>query len=367
VISGLGVGGAERSLLNLASSLSDRFDFAVANLSPGGGLRDRFVEAGVSVFDCPMRPNPFTGWRMLRRALDGYAPDLLQGWMSWGQLATGMLQRAGCSQPLVWSVRNDAGSLVTQRWIGRQAVRLTGSGLFAPAVVIYNSEAGRGSYGQCGYDRYPGVVIPNGIDSGRFAPSCAARQALRNEVGCVGDEPLVGYVGRDHRVKDIPTLVRAFAQIRAACPRARFVMAGSGLEPSNVGLADLIRRSGLSDAVSLLGTQDDLSGFYPGLDLLVLSSRFEGLPNVLLEAMCSAVPCVSTDAGDAVQIIGSRDRVVGVGDSERLASSALGILTLPTESRESMGAACRRRVVERYGIERCANAFADLYLRMIGR
>ncbi len=201
----------------------------------------------------------------------------------------------------------------------------------------------------------------------RFAPSCVAREALRKEARCVSDGLLVGYVGRDHSVKDLPTLIAAFARIGAAVPRVRFVMAGSGLEPGNVALADLIRRSGLTDRVTLLGAREDMAGLYPGLDLLVLSSRFEGFPNVLLEAMCCAVPCVSTRAGDAAEIIGACERVVAAGDAEKLAASAVDVLTLPEKTRESLGAASRRRIVERYGVERCVDAYADLYLRMIER
>lgn len=367
MISGLGVGGAERSLLSLTCHLSERFDFAVASLTPGGGLRKRFIDTGVSVFDCPLRPNPLRGWRSLRCAVAGFDPDLLQGWMSWGQLASGMLQRAGCTAPLIWSVRNDADAVGTERWLGRQAVRLAGSGLFAPAMVTYNSDAGRESYRMRGYGRYPAVVIPNGIDADRFAPSAAAREAVRKDVGCGDDELLVGYVGRDHPVKDLPTLLAAFARIGAACPRARFVMAGVGLEPANAVLADRIRQSGLADTLTLLGTRGDMAAFYPGLDLLVLSSRFEGFPNVLMEAMCSAVPCVSTRAGDALEIIGCCDRVVAPGDSQRLAESALAILELPTRMREALGAASRQRMVERYGIERCAESYADLYRQVVGR
>lgn len=367
VISGLGVGGAERSLLALARQLAERFEFGVATLTPDGGLRERFIEAGVRVFDCPMRPNPLCGWRALRRAVTGFAPDLLQGWMSWGQLATGMLQRTGSTAPLIWSVRNDAGAMVTERWIGRRVVQLAGSGLFAPTCVTYNSKAGQASYGECGYGRYPSMVVPNGLDVCRFAPSSSARLALREEVGCGDDELLVGYVGRDHRVKDIPTLLQAFARISAACPRARFVMAGGGLEPANAALTDLIRRLGLSATTSLLGTRGDMARFYPGLDLLVLSSRFEGFPNVLLEAMSSAVPCVSTRAGDAAEIIGCGERLVAVGDFERLAARALEILALPPKARESLGEASRQRIVERYGIDRCADAYADLYRQAVGQ
>jgi glycosyltransferase involved in cell wall biosynthesis len=133
-------------------------------------------------------------------------------------------------------------------------------------------------------------------------------------------------------------------------PRLRFLMAGRGVDSSNQELARLVERLGLERRVSLLGEADDVGAILPGLDVLCVSSRSEAFPNVIGEAMSCGVPCVTTDVGDAAQIVGETGRVVPVGDPARLAEALRAIMQMGADARLRLGRIARQRIIEHYSL-----------------
>jgi glycosyltransferase involved in cell wall biosynthesis len=171
--------------------------------------------------------------------------------------------------------------------------------------------------------------------------------------------PIILGVGRLAGLKDFPTLLRAFARLRARRP-ARLVILGDG--PHRRRLAWLARRLGLAADVDLAGWAANPYAFYAAADLFVLSSRAEGLPNALLEAMACGCPVVSTDCPSGPREIldgGRLAPLVPVGDPAALAEAIDRALATPPDR-----AALQRRA-RAFSMDASAEAHLDLFRRLL--
>ncbi len=196
------------------------------------------------------------------------------------------------------------------------------------------------------------ALIRNGIDLHPFAHSRVAANA-----------PLcVGLVGRLDREKGVDLFVKAAAAVLKQLPLTRFAVAGDG--PDRETLQALINQLGIRDQVRLLGRQENMPSFYASLDLLVSSSRQEGLPIALLEGMASALPLVATTVGQVPAIIvhGHTGVLVPAEDVEALAGAILSLLQDPL-LRERYGAAGRERIASEFSAARMAGDYLQLYER----
>lgn len=368
VVSGLDIGGAELTLCRLATALRDRYEPVVVNLSASGVLEERFQAKGITVHHCDLKHRPLAGFRLLGRVIREFRPDLINSWMYHANLVASVARRwGGSSAPLVWSVRHSLQSFQNEKWSLRQIIRAGGYGSWHPDAVTFNAFSGRDSHLPFGYGRHPTQVIVNGVDLHHFARSVADRQLFREQLGFSEDVMLVGYVGRFHAQKDLPTLIACFSAIHRRLPRTRFVLAGPGLVNGNSVLDGLLGNANLSALVRCLGPREDVTAVYSGLDLLILSSLAEGTANVLLEAMACEVPCVTTDAGDCARLVADARFVAPRSDSAALADRAIAVLELDLHTRDELGVMLRRRMLEQYDQVGAEAAYIRLYDGLLER
>ena len=206
-------------------------------------------------------------------------------------------------------------------------------------------------------------VIHNAAeDPGPVTPS--RRAAARAVLGVRGRSPVVGFAGRLVAQKDPGVFVDAAAQVATARGGARFVVIGDG--PERAALEASARRLGIADRITFLGHRADALELYAGLDLLVLTSRYEGLPFTVLEAMGLGVPVVAPriPGMDEAVADGVTGRLVEVGQPRAL-GTAISDLLSRRELRESMGRAARARALERFSPGDMVRKTVDLYRRVL--
>jgi glycosyltransferase involved in cell wall biosynthesis len=202
-------------------------------------------------------------------------------------------------------------------------------------------------------------VIPNGVDLDAFAPDASARRAVRAELGLPEDARVVGTVGRVSAEKDHALLVRAMGPLLG--PGVRLVIVGDGAE------MPALREAAKPFAawVSLTGMRDDIPRVLASFDVFALSSRSEGLPLALLEAMACGLAIVSTDVGGVGEVVehGAAARLVPPRNEAALRQALEALLTSPDASTEMrvLGARARARA-ERYAADRVVDAYLDLYV-----
>lgn len=367
VSSGLGTGGAERSLLRLCTALVARgLQPAVICLSRETTLLPQFAQARVEtlVHDFGRPLAWWESWSRARRWLMQWQPDIVQGWMYHGNLiATLLAARAEARHALVWSVRQTLDGTRDPAQT-RAVIRLNQWFSARAAAIVYNSEQGRRDHEAMGYHQSAGTVIHNGVEPRPVVP--LDRSTARALIGVPQLAFAVGHVARFHPSKDHHGFLSGFADLVHRLPDAIAVMAGTGVDSSNATLQGWIDELGLGPNTRLLGNRPDIDRIFPALDILCMSSSgMEGFPNVVAEAMASAVPCVVTRVGDAADIVGDAGVVVAPADRAALAAGLLELAQLDSVRRSDLVARAHERVQRLFSVDRMADEFVALYRRVL--
>ncbi len=202
-------------------------------------------------------------------------------------------------------------------------------------------------------------LIRNGID---LRPFEAAHSDATGSAS--GASLAVGLVGRLAPEKGVDLFLRAAARVLVELPQTRFFVVGDG--PDRASLAALIEELKIGGEVSLLGHKEDMPAFYASLDLLVSSSRQEGLPIALLEGMASSLPVIATAVG-AVPTVIDQDRTGVLVDAEDVDALAAAMLSLLKDAprRARLGSAAHALIKQEYSATRMTADYLELYRRVL--
>jgi glycosyltransferase involved in cell wall biosynthesis len=200
------------------------------------------------------------------------------------------------------------------------------------------------------------VVIPLGLELEPLLAQSMGHATLRAQLGLGSGDLVIGFVGRFVPIKDLPTLIKAFAILLNAVPDATLVLAGDG--PVRPALEALVRRLNLSNKVRFLGWSTDLGRLYATFDICALSSLNEGTPVALIEAMASGKAVVATNVGGVADVVA--DRVTGLlvpaSNPEALAD-AFRLLAADPTMRKRIALAGKASVATRFT---CGRLVADV-------
>ncbi|EAV45816.1 putative glycosyltransferase protein [Stappia aggregata IAM 12614] len=276
-------------------------------------------------------------------------PRAVLCWMYHAMVVGTLSARLAGAPPVFWTVRqalDDPRSLTRSTRIAVAGARILSS---RAAGIVYNSARAREQHEQYGYAARYGKVIPNGV----VVPMRLDLTPRKARV--------FGIAARFHPQKDHLTFFRAAAQIAAQFPDARFVAAGHGLDERNGEVLAMVAEAGLDPArLKLLGELRDMEDFYSQIDVLVLSSRTEGFPNVVAEAMSHARPVVTTDVGDAALIVADTGKVVSPGDPDALSEAIADVARLTAEEVADLGRRARQRVEENYQVTHILDEYREV-------
>jgi glycosyltransferase involved in cell wall biosynthesis len=188
-------------------------------------------------------------------------------------------------------------------------------------------------------------VVIHGIDPAGWQRGPDVRSATRAELGFAADDLVVGTVGNLTLKKDHRTLLAAFAQLVGAEGRARLVLVGAG--PLEDALRTYAAQLGVSDQMVFAGSRGDVPDLLSAFDVFALSSRYEGLPIALIEAMAAGLPVVATDVGGVAEVVddGRNGYLVEEGDPSALATRLAKLLADPL-LRQRLGADAAARAAD---------------------
>jgi len=207
-------------------------------------------------------------------------------------------------------------------------------------------------------------LIRSGIDPSEFAPRPPGRNRVRKELGVHADDILVGSVACLKPQKSPLDFVAAAEEAGRDNPRLRFVLAGDGELRTLVEAA--ARDSVLGERFRLLGWRRDIPDLLSALDVFVLTSRFEGLPRAVLQAMVAGVPVVATAVGGTPEVVenGTTGLLVAP-DAPSEVARAVSLLGGDPALRHRLAAAARSRVDEQFDIRRMVRTLDDLYAELL--
>ena len=253
--------------------------------------------------------------------------------------------------------------LKTSLFIGLERLLARGTDAIVAISPAIRAELS-GEY-RIGHDRQYHVV-PLGFDLSAFeAIDDEARAAARRLLDIPSDAHVITTVGRLTAIKQHGLFLETFARVATADPRAVALVVGDGDLRAEVEAT--ARTLGISDQVRMLGWRRDLDVINAATDVFLLTSRNEGTPVALIEAMASAVPGVSTDVGGVKDVIHNTSvgRLAPFGDAGALASAVLELLG-DDEARRAAGREARAHVLARYSVNRLVSDIDALYRRLTG-
>jgi glycosyltransferase involved in cell wall biosynthesis len=293
----------------------------------------------------------------LTKSLRRFKPELVQSFLFHANLAARLSAPwAGCS----WVVSGLRVAEHQKRWhltLDRVTERLvTASVCVSRGVMRFSRDVAR-----LDPDRL--TVIPNGIDPARFD---AAVPVARATLGVPADAHLVLYVGRLDPQKGLPELLDAAERMISERRDWHLALAGDG--PSRDWLTEqLSKRSLLGENVHWLGQRDDVPGLLKAADVLVHASLWEGMPNVVLEAMAAGRPVIGTAVEGTEDLIIPEQTgwLVPSGDVTALHGALVEAALSPQKCRQ-YGEAGRYRVEREFSLSRTVAAYEDLWAGILG-
>jgi glycosyltransferase involved in cell wall biosynthesis len=352
-------GGTERLTIDLVQRLSDRFRMSVCCLDQAGAWAAELTAAGVPVVALARQAGfrPLLGARIARLASTFGASVLHCHHYSpfvYGAVAT-------MCDPRLRLVYTEHGRLSDEppRLKRTLANRLLGR---FPAPMFAVSQALREHMLAEGLPERVGV-IHNGIAVGPL-PGQDDRRRARRELGVGDTASVIGTIARLDPVKDLASLVEAFAEVRMRNEAAHLAVVGDG--PEGPALEALVRARGLEQVVHFSGYRADARTLLAGFDVFVNSSVTEGVSLTILEAMAAGLPVVATAVGGTPEVVieGETGHLVPPRSSPAIASALVALLASDSQ-RASFGRAGRSRVEARFTIGRMVEDYAREYLRLM--
>lgn len=330
------LGGIERFVVSLARSLDrTRIEPVVCGLWDWGTEFDgRWLSVlraeGIEAFAAAPKDdtNPLRNYREMLAGMRAHLSqpvDLIHSHSEFGDPAAIWLKRELGARALLRTVHNE------REWPKRRLRRILFTNLLLP--WRFDGEFGVSQRVVDNLNARPVArvlgkrsrVLHNAVDFSRFPPDpdrAVARSRVLEELGLPADALLLGSVGRLAPQKGYDLLLAAMPSVLARHPNARLLLIGDGAERANLEAQRDVHN--LGDSVHLLGARTDVEQLLPALDLFVSSSRWEGLPTVILEAMACGTPVLGTRVSGTVELIedGGTGKLVAPNDAGAL---ALGI------------------------------------------
>jgi glycosyltransferase involved in cell wall biosynthesis len=207
------------------------------------------------------------------------------------------------------------------------------------------------------------AVLPNGVDLTDWKPDIEVRNGFRRVLDLKGKFLWLA-AGRLDPVKGYRTLLQAMVDTPEA---ARLVIAGSG--PMEDELKRFCDELGLADRVQFLGFEPNVRRWMLAANGFVLTSRWEGLPMVVLEAAACEVPTVATDVAGTREVVveGETGLLAEEGNAKALAAAMTRMMELPGEERRAMGQRARQFVLERFSLDVALDRWEALYAELLER
>jgi glycosyltransferase involved in cell wall biosynthesis len=366
LIESLGTGGAEHALVRLATSL-DRSQWQPEVWTLRHGPNDFSAEleaASIPVHDlAALGWNPYT--RLGKKA---FLVATYRLWRTRPAIVHSFLMASYGAEPLaVWTARvpiyivrrcNEElfGDPRTWEWKYKLANR----------IVVLTQHMGQQLLSRHAHFQKKVRIIPNGVDTRRFAPPNAKAGDLRRELRIDSRAVVFVCLARLCPEKNHALLLRAFARTTKDVPvPCHLMLCGRGPEESS--LKQLASELGLSEKVHFLGLRRDVVNVLGDCDVLVLPSRpgTEGMSNAVLEGMSAGLPPVMTRCGFEEILEDGREGILVTDNNVDGMAQALGFLATKPEARAEMGRRARQKVIQHYSLEKMIEANQTMYRELL--
>ncbi len=357
LVEGFNFGGAETKLLELVKHMDkDRFETTVVSLGLGNEIEDKFhseLDCNVMTFQ-RQKQFDFKLLARVRNFIRDEKIDVVMTTLFYADVLGAMAGKSGGAKGVFsWETISSPKWLVPHRlWSYRYAIRNTDKVIsVSKATASWLVEKRKVNPGKV-------MIIPYGVNLDKFNP--AIKSVTRESIGLTDDDIVIGQVSRLNEQKGHCYLIDAAPDIIATQPNVKFVLVGDG--PLRSQLTQQIVANGVEDHFILLGFRQDVPEILPLFDVFTLPSLYEGLPNVVLEAMACGLPVVATPVDGTKEAVIDQETglLVPVGEVRQLADNLLHVIS-DHDLKLKLGHAGRMRVEDEFSLDGQVKKFENLY------
>ena len=353
LITSLNVGGTEKYLLYITKALKNKFNFYVGYLKEEGSVAAELRAEGIPVYKLNNLYKLYTFCRKNKIQLlhtHLYRANIL-----------GRIMGKFANVPIIISSQRsiDAWKLFYHSLLDKWTMQFTD-------CIIANSEQTKKILIE--REKVTSnkiLVIYNGINTKNYIPKMDSG-LLKRELKIDINTAIIGYVGRLHCEKGVDYIPEIAVNLKKYISQFKFLIIGDG--PWKQELRKEIKNRYLTEDVILISNKNNILDFISIMDLVVLPSREESFPQVILEAMSMSKPVVAADVGGVGEIVinGLNGILVSPGDTESFTRGICQILKEKNKAYE-MGKAGRKQVFENFGIEKLINSTESIYNDLINQ
>jgi sugar transferase (PEP-CTERM/EpsH1 system associated) len=350
----LGVGGQENGVVNLLNNIdAELFESYLCSFKRPDWIIERVQNKKITTFVFNKRQgNDLTLVWQLWALFRTLRPHVVHT-HGWGTLCEGLVAAKLTGVPVI--IHGEHGTIQERNvWFQRQLWSLVDQ------VVSVSASLRRNLAQKIGFPIERILAIQNGVDIKEFC--CAKdRVSARASLGATSDEMVIGTAGTLTPVKDHATFLRALAIVAQRFSRFKAVIIGGG--PLAEELSKLAVQLRIHSKTMFLGFRNDMAALLSSMDIFVLSSLSEGMPNVVLEAMACGLPIVGTNVGGMPEIVedGETGLLTPPGNPDKLAHAIFNLIQDSTKRRR-FGEMGQARVRKLFALERMVKEYESLYI-----
>lgn len=346
-----GTGGVEMMLARLIKQTQHDYDHVIISLMKTSEIYKDTLALCSSYYELDWNwlNSVIVIWR-LKKLLKKLKPKTVQCWMYGANFMTSFSQLNEKKRPdIFWGIHHSLNALSEESIATRIGLVFNKLLSRQPTGIIYCANSSLIQHQKIGLHNPNVYFIPNGVPLKNFNLNVDLHEPV-----------VIGFAGRYHPAKGYPYLFEVISKLKGY--PVIFKIAGSGVNIKNPEIKAYFDKYLLdTNKVKLLDQISDMPAFYQSIDLFLMTSITEGFPNVLVEALASGLPCISTDVGDAKYIIQDVGNIVRPRDPDALVNSILQYLTLDTEEKKRLKQAARCRAEKEFGIVKISQQYIKVW------
>lgn len=346
LVTGLGLGGAEKVVCDLADQMFILgHQVKIVYLTGEILVRPKSIDIDLISLDLNNLYGLYSASKKYKKLIQDFQPDVVHAHMVHANIFA-RINRIGCAIPKLICTAHNSNEGGRVRMLAYKYTNF-----LSDLNTNVSQEASKSFILKGAFNKNNLITVYNGIDLNKF--NFFNKDKNSNELSFLS-------VGRFNKQKDYPNLFQAISILKNTINKeVKFYIAGDGeLRPQ---LEQLIVDLGISDCVVLLGKRSDIPTLLNKADYFILSSRHEGLPTVVIEAMACGTFVIATDCGGSAEIMGDTGILVPPQDSEALAEAIKqAISKTPLEIQEN-NLKARQRVEELFSLEKSVQNWLKLY------
>lgn len=346
-----GVGGAEMMLARLIKQTQNEYDHVVISLMKTSEVYVDTLAICSSHYALAWNGlNSFNVLARLKNLLKQLAPKIVQCWMYHANVMTSLSVLGLANKPKVfWGIHHSLASPKEESISTKIALGLSKILSKQPDSILYCAHSSLKQHQAFGFQNNNQYVIANGVFLDKFKPNPELHRSIT-----------IGFAGRYHNAKGYPYLFETLGLLKDQ--PIIFKIAGSGATLENFEIKSYFEKYQLDETkVQLLDQISDMSAFYQSIDAFLMTSITEGFPNVLIEAMASGLPCISTDVGDAQYIVQELGSIVPPRNAQALADAILSYMTKTEEEKLALKYSTRQRIEQNFSIEIVSQQYIQVW------